>query len=138
MASRNQSAPQDSVTGGAGATTSKPDSQPGHPIAKATTGGHMTNLIAHNSVTRRYLKRGELIAKRRAEASLNESQEKSAKDCINDKVCRATSLGSLREYQESEVTEQKRNRIFYSKPRTDIGITCAGRQKMKLSSKPLI
>lgn len=98
----------------------------------------MTNLIAHNSVTRRYLKRGELMAKRRAEASQNASQEKSAKDCINDKVCRATSLGSLREYQEPEVTEQKRNRVLYSKPRTEIGITCAGRQKMKLSSKPLI
>lgn len=36
----------------------------------------MTNLIASNSVTRRYLKRGELMAKRRAEAASDASQEK--------------------------------------------------------------
>jgi len=35
----------------------------------------MTNLIASNSVTRRYLKRGELMAKRRAEAASDASQE---------------------------------------------------------------
>ncbi|MGK6624659.1 antitermination protein [Citrobacter freundii] len=34
--------------------------------------------------------------------------------------------------------ERKSHRVFYSKPRTDIGITCVGRQKMKLGSKPLI
>ncbi|EDT6446358.1 hypothetical protein AC313_002779, partial [Salmonella enterica subsp. enterica] len=31
----------------------------------------MTKFIASNSVTRRYLKRGELMAKRRAEAAHN-------------------------------------------------------------------
>lgn len=36
----------------------------------------MTKFIASNSVTRRYLKRGELMAKRRAEAAQNASQEK--------------------------------------------------------------
>lgn len=53
----------------------------------------MTNFTAHNSVTRRYLKRGELIAKRRAEASQNALQK------ANDmhRVDRATSLGSLRD-----------------------------------------
>ncbi|MFY7224258.1 hypothetical protein [Enterobacter cloacae complex sp. IR5459] len=35
MASSNQSAPQDSVTGSAGALTSKPEISAGHPIAKA-------------------------------------------------------------------------------------------------------
>lgn len=54
----------------------------------------MTNLIATNSVTRRYLKRGELMAKRRAEASQNESQAVK-KDM--SRVERATSLGSLRD-----------------------------------------
>ena len=34
--------------------------------------------------------------------------------------------------------ERKNHRVLYSKPRTEMGITCAGRQKMKLSSKPLI
>lgn len=54
----------------------------------------MTKLIATNSVTRRYLKRGELMAKRRAEAAQNASQE--VKHGMS-RVDRATSLGSLRE-----------------------------------------
>lgn len=54
----------------------------------------MTKLIATNSVTRRYLKRGELMAKRRAEAAQNASQE--VKHTLS-RVDRATSLGSLRD-----------------------------------------
>lgn len=54
----------------------------------------MTNLIATNSVTRRYLKRGELMAKRRAEASQNAPQEVKH---VMSRVDRATSLGSLRD-----------------------------------------
>lgn len=54
----------------------------------------MTNLIASNSVTRRYLKRGELMAKRRAEDSQNAAQEVK-KDM--SRVDRATSLCSLRD-----------------------------------------
>lgn len=54
----------------------------------------MTNLIATNSVTRRYLKRGELMAKRRAEASHNALQ--TVKHDMS-RVDRATSLGSLRD-----------------------------------------
>lgn len=54
----------------------------------------MTKFIASNSVTRRYLKRGELIAKRRAEAAQNALQ--GVKDDMS-RVDRATSLGSLRD-----------------------------------------
>lgn len=54
----------------------------------------MTTLIATNSVTRRYLKRGELMAKRRAEASQNATQERKQD---MSRVDRATSLGSLRD-----------------------------------------
>ena len=54
----------------------------------------MTNLIASNSVTRRYLKRGALMAKRRAEASQSAAQEVK-KDM--SRVDRATSLCSLRD-----------------------------------------
>ncbi|HIC6634052.1 TPA: hypothetical protein ACW331_000827 [Salmonella enterica subsp. enterica] len=54
----------------------------------------MTKFIASNSVTRRYLKRGELMAKRRAEASLNALQ--GVKHDMS-RVDRAISLGSLRE-----------------------------------------
>lgn len=54
----------------------------------------MTKFIASNSVTRRYLKRGELMAKRRAEAAQNALQ--GVKNDMS-RVDRATSLGSLRD-----------------------------------------
>ncbi|WP_320910255.1 hypothetical protein [Citrobacter farmeri] len=54
----------------------------------------MTKFIASNSVTRRYLKRGELMAKRRHEAAQNASQERKHD---MSRVDRATSLGSLRD-----------------------------------------
>ena len=54
----------------------------------------MTKFTASNSVTRRYLKRGELMAKRRAEAAQNASQE--VKHDMS-RVDRATSLGGLRD-----------------------------------------
>lgn len=54
----------------------------------------MTILIASNSVTRRYLKRGELMAKRRAEDAQNALQ--GVKNDMS-RVDRATSLGSLRD-----------------------------------------
>lgn len=59
----------------------------------------MTNFIAHNSVTRRYLKRGELMAKRRAEASQNALQQESRK---STRVDRATSLDFPRDYVADE------------------------------------
>ena len=54
----------------------------------------MTKFIASNSVTRRYLKRGELMAKRRAEAA--QSALQGVKHDMS-RVYRATSLGSLRD-----------------------------------------
>ncbi|WP_329486415.1 hypothetical protein [Citrobacter freundii] len=54
----------------------------------------MTNLIASNSVTRRYLKRGELMAKRRAEDAQSSAQVRKQD---MSRVERATSLGSLRD-----------------------------------------
>lgn len=54
----------------------------------------MTKFIASNSVTRRYLKRGELMAKRRAEAAQDALQ--GVKQNMS-RVDRATSLGSLRD-----------------------------------------
>lgn len=54
----------------------------------------MTKFIASNSVTRRYLKRGELMAKRRAEAAQNALQ--GVKNDMS-RVDRVTSLGSLRD-----------------------------------------
>lgn len=50
---------------------------------------------------------------------------------------KAASLGILRCKKADEV-ESKQNRIYYRKPRSEMGVTCVGRQKMKLGSKPLI
>ncbi|MDI3361184.1 hypothetical protein QQF21_17645 [Lelliottia sp. V89_10] len=77
----------------------------------------MTNLIATNSVTRRYLKRGELMAKRRAEASQNASQAVK-KDM--SRVDRATSLGSLRD-----------NNTVGSACLPDVGLYAAGYRNSK-------
>ncbi|GDL83344.1 phage regulatory protein N [Escherichia coli] len=50
---------------------------------------------------------------------------------------KAASLGSLCCKKKEEV-ERKQNRIYYRKPRSEMGVTCVGCQKMKLGSKPLI
>nr|WP_174490319.1 hypothetical protein [Escherichia coli] len=64
-----------------------------------------------------------------------------AKNCAKASGCvradKAASLGSLRCKKADEV-ERKQNRIYYRKPRSEMGVTCVGRQKMKLGSKPLI
>ncbi|WP_436912613.1 hypothetical protein [Escherichia coli] len=39
--------------------------------------------------------------------------------------------------KKAEEIERKQNRIYYRKPRSEMGVTCVGRQKMKLGSKPL-
>lgn len=49
---------------------------------------------------------------------------------------KAISLGGLR-CKKTEEVERKQNRIYYRKPRSEMGVTCVGRQKMKLGSKPL-
>lgn len=59
-----------------------------------------------------------------------------SEDCSN-RVLRATSLGSLRDYQEPEATEQKQSRIYY-RDANPLGNKIHAVQKMKLSSKPLI
>lgn len=57
--------------------------------------------------------------------------------CSN-RVVAATSLVSLREKKAQEELPERSNRIYYSKPSREMGVTCAGRQKLKLGSKPLI
>ncbi|HBH9701360.1 hypothetical protein U9Y97_08730 [Escherichia coli] len=48
---------------------------------------------------------------------------------------KATSLGSLRCKKVEEV-EHKQNRIYYRKPRSEMGVTCSGRQKQRGKSIP--
>ncbi|WP_213054967.1 antitermination protein N [Escherichia coli] len=51
-----------------------------------------------------------------------------------------TVLAEYHEQIESNLQriERKNQRTRYSKPRSEMGVTCVGRQKMKLGSKPLI
>lgn len=50
-----------------------------------------------------------------------------------------TVLAEYHEQIESNLQriERKNQRTWYSKPRCEMGVTCVGRQKMKLGSKPL-
>ncbi|HCH7866984.1 TPA: hypothetical protein NNM99_003975 [Escherichia coli] len=48
---------------------------------------------------------------------------------------KAASLGSLR-CKKSEEVELKQNRIYYRKPRSEMGVTCSGRQKQRGKSIP--
>lgn len=48
---------------------------------------------------------------------------------------KAASLGSLR-CKKAEEIERKQNRIYYSKPRSEMGVTCSGRQKRRGKSIP--
>lgn len=51
-----------------------------------------------------------------------------------------TVLAEYHEQIESNLQriERKNQRTWYSKPRSEMGVTCVGSQKMKLGSKPLI
>ena len=50
---------------------------------------------------------------------------------------KAASLGSLRcKKSKSEEVERKQNRIYYSNPRSEMGVTCSGRQKQRGKSIP--
>ena len=80
-------------------------------------------------------RRAELIAERRSNEALARKIALKLSGCV--RADKAASLGSLR-CKKAEEVERKQNRIYYSKPRSEMGVTCSGRQKMKLGSKPLI
>ncbi|ELY4033996.1 regulator [Cronobacter sakazakii] len=81
-------------------------------------------------------RRAAKIEQAQQDASLARRIEQKLSGCV--RADRATSLVALRDYQEPAVTQQKPNRKWYSAPRNEMGVTCVGRQKMKLGSKPLI
>ncbi|MCH4627772.1 regulator [Escherichia coli] len=80
-------------------------------------------------------RRAELIAERRSNEALARKIALKLSGCV--RADKASSLGSLLCKKADEV-ERKQNRIYYRKPRSEMGVTCVGRQKMKLGSKPLI
>lgn len=80
-------------------------------------------------------RRAELIAERRSNEALARKIALKLSGCV--RADKAASLGSLLCKKADEV-ERKQNRIYYRKPRSEMGVTCVGRQKIKLGSKPLI
>ncbi|EFA2153968.1 regulator [Escherichia coli] len=80
-------------------------------------------------------RRAELIAERCSNEALARKIALKLSGCV--RADKAASLGSLR-CKKAEEVESKQNRIYYRKPRSEMGVTCVGRQKMKLGSKPLI
>lgn len=88
-------------------------------------------FAATNSVSRRYLKRGELIAKRRAEAA----EGKARVDVSAERVSRAVSAPSLREKQEEAAL---RVSTKYQKVSNEAGRQIHAVQKMRGKSIPLI
>ncbi|KGM59706.1 hypothetical protein [Escherichia coli] len=79
-------------------------------------------------------RRAELIAERRSNEALARKIALKLSGCV--RADKAASLGSLR-CKKAEEVERKQNRIYYRKPRSEMGVTCVGRQKMKLGSKLL-
>ncbi|MDU5839312.1 MAG: regulator [Pantoea sp.] len=88
-------------------------------------------FAATNSVSRRYLKRGELIAKRRAEAA----EGKARVDVSAERVSRAVSAPSLREKREEIAI---RVSTKYQTVSNEAGRQIHAVQKMRGKSVPLI
>lgn len=88
-------------------------------------------FAATNSVSRRYLKRGELIAKRRAEAA----EGKARVDVSAERVSRAVSAPSFREKPEEVAL---RVSTKYQKVSNEAGRQIHAMQKMRGKSIPLI
>jgi len=88
-------------------------------------------FAATNSVSRRYLKRGELIAKRRAEAT----EGKARVDVNAERVSRAVSAPSLREKHEEVAIHVSAK---YQKVSNEAGRKIHAVQRMRGKSIPLI
>lgn len=105
------------------------------------------STFAGNAKTRRHERRRKLAIERDAICNIIDSifgtdSEEAVQEAPRKRLSlseKAISLGSLRcKKSKSEEVERKQNRIYYRKPRSEMGVTCVGRQKMKLGSKPLI
>ncbi|ENT8171481.1 TPA: regulator [Escherichia coli] len=78
-------------------------------------------------------RRAELIAERRSNEALARKIALKLSGCV--RADKAASLGSLLCKKADEV-ERKQNRIYYRKPRSEMGVTCSGRQKQRGKSIP--
>ncbi|MBZ4104381.1 regulator [Escherichia fergusonii] len=78
-------------------------------------------------------RRAELIAERRSNEALARKIALKLSGCV--RADKAASLGGLR-CKKAEEVERKQNRIYYRKPRSEMGVTCSGRQKQRGKSIP--
>ena len=101
------------------------------------------STFAGNAKTRRHERRRKLAIERDAicniiDSILGTDSEEPVQEAPRKRLSlseKAISLGSLR-CKKSEEVERKQNRIYYSKPRSEMGVTCSGRQKQRGKSIP--
>ncbi|WP_024234429.1 hypothetical protein [Escherichia coli] len=99
--------------------------------------------FAGNAKTRRHERRRKLAIERDAICNIIDSifgtdSEEPVQEAPRKRLSlseKAISLGSLR-CQKAEEVERKQNRIYYRKPRSEMGVTCSGRQKQRGKSIP--
>ncbi|ECG0488333.1 hypothetical protein MU261_004521 [Salmonella enterica] len=101
------------------------------------------STFAGNAKTRRHERRRKLAIERDTICNIidsifgcdapDASQEVKAKRI--DRVTKAILLAGTRQ-KEVEVTAVKKSRIYYRKPRSEMGVTCSGRQKQRGKSIP--
>ncbi|EHE8555313.1 hypothetical protein JMJ20_001543 [Escherichia coli] len=101
------------------------------------------STFAGNAKTRRHERRRKLAIERDAICNIIDSifgtdseepvqEEQKKRLSLSEK---AISLGNLR-CKKAEEVERKQNRIYYRKPRSEMGVTCVGRQKQRGKSIP--
>ena len=101
------------------------------------------STFAGNAKTRRHERRRKLAIERDAICNIIDSifgtdSEEPVQEAPRKRLSlseKAISLGSLRCKKADEV-ESKQNSIYYSKPRSEMGVTCSGRQKQRGKSIP--
>ncbi|MCV5072468.1 hypothetical protein OFB51_20435 [Escherichia coli] len=101
------------------------------------------STFAGNAKTRRHERRRKLAIERYYICNIIDSifgtdSEEPVQEAPRKRLSlseKAISLGSLR-CQKAEEVERKQNRIYYRKPRSEMGVTCSGRQKQRGKSIP--
>ncbi|HCO8986681.1 TPA: hypothetical protein OCB65_000079 [Escherichia coli] len=93
----------------------------------------ITYLADDNARNRRRARRQDQREQAMQEQRLARKIALKLSGCV--RADKAASLGSLR-CKKTEEVESKQNRIYYRKPRSEMGVTCSGRQKRRGKSIP--
>lgn len=101
------------------------------------------STFAGNAKTRRHERRRKLAIERDAICNIIDSifgtdSEEPVQEAPRKRLSlseKAASLGSLL-CKKAEEVERKQSRIYYRKPRSEMGVTCSGRQKQRGKSIP--